>query len=110
MNIALMVIPEISGQESGRLLSHPGQVFSFGSKSRFIEEKNNGLVFSFIILTSFTGFGAGEIPLTFILIAVIFIGQQIYEGAILRDNVSQFSHIIGGIVGAVIGYNWNRKR
>ena len=70
----------------------------------------SGVVFSFIILTSFTGFGAGEIPLTFILIAVIFIGQQIYEGAILRDNVSQFSHIIGGIVGAVIGYNWNRKR
>ena len=69
----------------------------------------SGVVFAFIILTSFTGFGAGEIPLTFILIAVVFIGQQVFESAFIRDNVSQLSHIIGGIVGAVIGYAWNRK-
>ena len=69
----------------------------------------SGVVFAFIILTSFTGFGAGELPLTFILVAVIFIGQQITEGAFVRDNVSQLSHIGGGMVGAVIGYLWNRK-
>ena len=69
----------------------------------------SGVVFAFIILTSFTGFRAGEIPLTFILIAVIFIGQQILEGTFVRDNISQFSHILGGIVGAVIGYAWNKK-
>ena len=69
----------------------------------------SGVVFAFIILTSFTGFRAGEIPLTFILIAVIFIGQQVYEGAFIRDHVSQLSHIIGGVVGAVIGYAWNKK-
>ena len=69
----------------------------------------SGVVFAFIILTSFTGFGAGEIPLTFILIAVIFIGQQIYEGAFIRDNISQISHIVGGMVGAVIGYAWNKR-
>ena len=70
----------------------------------------SGVVFAFIILTSFTGFGAGEIPLTFILIAVIFIGQQIFEGAFVQDNISHLSHIIGGLVGAVIGYVWNRRR
>ena len=69
----------------------------------------SGVVFAFIILTSFTGFGAGEIPLTFLLIAAIFIGQQLYEGAFIRDDVSQLSHIIGGAVGAVIGYAWNRR-
>ena len=68
------------------------------------------MVFAFIVLTSFTGFGDGEIPLSFILIAVIFIGQQVYEGAFVRDDISQLSHIIGGIVGAVIGYLWNKKR
>ena len=70
----------------------------------------SGVVFAFIILTSFTGFRAGEIPLTFILIAVIFIGQQVYEGAFVRDDISQLSHIVGGMVGAAIGYAWNRKR
>ena len=69
----------------------------------------SGVVFAFIILTSFTGFGSGEIPLTFILIAVIFIGQQLYEGVFVRDDISQLSHIVGGVVGAVIGYAWNRR-
>ena len=69
----------------------------------------SGEVFAFIILTSFTGFGAGEIPLSFILIAVIFIGQQIFEGAFVRDSISQLSHIAGGAVGAVTGYLWNRR-
>ena len=69
----------------------------------------SGVVFAFILLTSFTGFNEGEIPLTVILVAVIFIGQQVYEGIFLQDNVSNLSHIIGGIVGAVIGYQLNKR-
>ncbi|MBE5837948.1 rhomboid family intramembrane serine protease [Butyrivibrio sp.] len=70
----------------------------------------SGVVFAFILLTSFTSFREGEIPLTFILVAVIFIGQQVFEGLFLNDNVSNLSHIIGGIVGAVIGYVLNKKK
>ena len=69
----------------------------------------SGVVFAFILLTSFTGFNEGEMPLTVILVAVIFIGQQVYEGIFLQDNVSNLSHIIGGIVGAVIGYQLNKR-
>ena len=70
----------------------------------------SGVVFAFILITSFTGFNEGEIPLTVILVAVIFIGQQVYEGIFLHDDVSNLSHIIGGLVGAVIGYNLNMKK
>ena len=70
----------------------------------------SGVVFAFIVLTSFTGFRAGEIPLTFLLIVVIFIGQQIVDGVFSKDSISQLSHILGGIVGAVIGYTWNKKK
>lgn len=70
----------------------------------------SGVVFAFIILASFTGFQEGEIPLTFILITIIYIGQQIVQGITAQDNVSQFGHIIGGIVGAVVGYFLNRKK
>ena len=70
----------------------------------------SGVVFAFILITSFTGFNEGEIPLTVILVAVIFIGQQVYEGIFLQDDVSNLSHIIGGLVGAVIGYNLNMKK
>lgn len=69
----------------------------------------SGVVFAFILLTSFTGFREGEIPLSFILVAIIFIGQQIFEGVTIRDNVSNLSHILGGIVGSVIGYKVNKK-
>jgi len=70
----------------------------------------SGVCFAFILLTSFTGFNKGELPLTFILVAVIYLGQEIYKGIFVRDNVSNFSHIIGGVIGAFIGYIENRKK
>lgn len=70
----------------------------------------SGVVFAFILLTSFTSFKNGEIPLTFILVAIVFIGQQVYEGLFLQDDISNLSHIIGGVIGAVVGYRLNKKR
>lgn len=64
----------------------------------------SGVVFAFIILSSITGFNDREIPLTFILVAVIYLGQQIYSGLFVKDNVANFAHIIGGLVGAVSGF------
>ena len=69
----------------------------------------SGVVFAFILLSSFTSFKQGEIPLTFILVSVIFIGQQIFEGIFVRDNVSNLSHIVGGIVGGFLGYMFNLR-
>ena len=69
----------------------------------------SGVVFAFILLTSFTSFKEGEIPLTFILVFVVYIGQQVYEGVFLNDDVSNLSHIIGGLIGAVAGYRFNRN-
>ena len=70
----------------------------------------SGVVFAFILLTSFTSFKNGEIPLTFILVAIVFIGQQVYEGLFLQDDISNLSHILGGVVGAIVGYKLNKKR
>ena len=69
----------------------------------------SGVVFAFIILASFTSFKEGEIPITFILVTVVFIGQQIYEAVAVANNVSNISHIIGGMIGALLGYNLNQK-
>ena len=69
----------------------------------------SGVVFAFILLASFTGFKEGEIPLTFILVAAIFVGQQVYEGIAVSDNNSNMAHIVGGLVGTVIGYVLNKK-
>lgn len=69
----------------------------------------SGVCFAFILLSSFTSFREGEIPLTVILVAVIFLGQQIYEGIALNDDISNMAHIFGGIVGGVIGFSLNKK-
>ena len=67
----------------------------------------SGVVFAFILLSSFTSFKEGEIPLTFILVVVFFLGEQVLEGLMVRDNISNLSHIIGGIIGGLLGYAFN---
>jgi len=69
----------------------------------------SGVCFAFILLSSITSFKEGEIPLTFVLVAVIFIGQQIVDGILVQDNISNMAHIFGGIVGSVIGFALNKK-
>ena len=70
----------------------------------------SGVVFACILLSSMTSITEGSIPVTFILVAVIYIGGQIFDGIFTRDNVSHLTHIMGGGVGAIMGYVLNRKK
>lgn len=69
----------------------------------------SGVAFSLILLSSFTSIRDGEIPLTFILVAVLYIGEQVYDVFFVQDNVANLIHIVGGVVGAVCGYRLNKK-
>ena len=70
----------------------------------------SGVCFAFILLSSVTSLREGEIPLTFILVAVLFLGQQVLDGIFVQDNISQFGHIVGGIVGAGLGFALGGKK
>ena len=70
----------------------------------------SGVVFAFILLSSFTSIKDGSIPMTFILVAVVYIGGQVYNGLFAHDNVSNLTHIIGGIIGASLGYVMNKNK
>lgn len=70
----------------------------------------SGVVFAFILLSSFTSVKEGTIPVTLILVAVMYIGQQIYEGILIQDNVANLTHIIGGLVGAVLGFVMHKNK
>ena len=63
----------------------------------------SGIVFMLILLVSFTNVKGGQIPLTFILVAGLFIGKEIFQ-SLNSDQVSQFAHIIGGICGSFFGF------
>ena len=69
----------------------------------------SGVCFAFILLSSFTSFKEGEIPLTVVLVATVFLGQQVYEGLTLKDNISNMAHIFGGIVGWATGTALNKR-
>lgn len=68
----------------------------------------SGVVFAFILLSSITGFKDNKVPLTFILVVFIYIGQQVYEIFFVKSNVSNITHILGGIVGSVFGFLANK--
>ncbi|MCL2719957.1 MAG: rhomboid family intramembrane serine protease [Treponema sp.] len=65
----------------------------------------SGVVFMMILLSSFTNFTRGEIPLTFIFVLILFMGEQIIR--ILsseNSNISYFAHIVGGLCGSFFGF------
>ena len=70
----------------------------------------SGIVFMLIVMSSLAGMKDGRIPLTLVLVLLIYLGGEIYTGIKQRDNVSQLSHILGGLCGAVIGYGLESMR
>ncbi|MGD1847381.1 MAG: rhomboid family intramembrane serine protease [Salibacteraceae bacterium] len=63
----------------------------------------SGIVFMFILLSSIVNVRKREIPLSFVFIAVIYLGGEI-ANSFEEDNISQFAHILGGLMGGVFGY------
>lgn len=70
----------------------------------------SGVVFAFILLSPFTSVKEGSIPITLVLVAALYIGGQIYSGVSSHDNVSHLTHIIGGCVGAGLGYVMHKNK
>ncbi len=64
----------------------------------------SGVVFAFILISSITVREDRTIPLTFILVAVLYLGREIWQGIFEKDNISQMAHIVGGAVGSVLGF------
>jgi membrane associated rhomboid family serine protease len=64
----------------------------------------SGIVFMMIVMSSLAGMRDRSIPLTLILVAILYLGREVLDGVLKDDNTSQITHIIGGLCGAVIGY------
>lgn len=68
----------------------------------------SGIVFMLIILSSMVRLEEGKIPLTMILVVIIYLGQEIYNGIVSQDSVSQLAHVLGGLCGGFYGWALNR--
>lgn len=64
----------------------------------------SGIVYMFIIMSSFVNIQSGKVPVTLILIFIFYVVNEIIDGMFKDDNVSHLGHIIGAICGGVFGY------
>lgn len=69
----------------------------------------SGIVFMMILLASLSGMSKGHIPLTFLLVAAIYLGDEVIAAITQRDNISQLTHIVGGLCGGALGMSMRRK-
>ena len=63
----------------------------------------SGIVFMMIVMSSLSGMRDGAIPITLILVLALYLGGELIDGVVHSDNVSQLTHIIGGLCGAFLG-------
>ncbi len=63
----------------------------------------SGIVFMMIFLASMAGTKNGVIPVSLILVGVIYLGREIWALFFTSDDISQITHIIGGICGMIFG-------
>lgn len=62
----------------------------------------SGIVFMMIVLSSVAGMKDGKIPLTLILVIIIYLGGEIISVG-SKDGIAHIAHILGGICGAAFG-------
>ena len=70
----------------------------------------SGIVFLLIFLSSISGIRSGSIPVSLILVAIAYLGREIYDMIFVSDSISQLTHIFGGICGIVCGAAMARKK
>ena len=64
----------------------------------------SGVVFMMILLASMANVRAGDIPLTLIIIAVVFMGGELVAEFRANDGISHTAHLVGGATGAAFGF------
>ena len=82
-----------------------GHVLGHADLSHFL-----GIVFMLIMLASLSGMKGGKIPLTLLLVGVLYLGQEVYSMLFVEDQVANLMHIVGGICGTAFGFWLGRQR
>ena len=70
----------------------------------------SGIVFMLIMLASLSGMRNGKIPLTLVLVALLYLGQEVLSILFVEDNVANLMHIVGGGCGTAFGFAAARHR
>lgn len=69
----------------------------------------SGIVFCVILLNSLVAADSGEIPLSFVLTAGLWVTDEFVKFFWKTDNMSHHAHLTGAIVGTIAGYYFRGK-
>ncbi|CAB9524512.1 Peptidase, S54 family [Seminavis robusta] len=124
--------PHLQGNMVHLLLVGPSVEASFGSKNLFYiivlvafssalvhlfvgkahtyQLGASGVVFACILLSSLVTASTGTLPLSFLIVATWWLGDEFWKFFFSGDAVSHHAHLSGGIVGTIAGYYIHKKR
>ncbi len=69
----------------------------------------SGIVFMMIVLSSAAGMKDGRIPITLLLVVVIYLGGELLESFGKGDGIAHAAHIVGGLCGTGFGFLLGHK-
>jgi membrane associated rhomboid family serine protease len=70
----------------------------------------SGVVFALILLNSLVSAKSGKVPLSFLITAVLWIGDELWQLFFSGDATSHHAHLTGAIVGTIGGYLVNKRK
>nr|WP_180486924.1 rhomboid family intramembrane serine protease [Treponema socranskii] len=90
--LVITITALVTGVINACLITHP-------------EMGASDVVFMMIMLASFTSFAKNEIPLSFILVFILYIGGQFFNfGTLQHNGISVIAHIAGGLCGSLFAF------
>ena len=70
----------------------------------------SGVLFMMMVLASFACARSGAIPITLLLVLVLFLGSEVLRAVTGSAGLQELTHIAGGGVGILLGLLFNRRR
>ena len=68
----------------------------------------SGVLFCMMMLTSFASMRGGAIPITLILVIILYLGSEILQAVTGTAGLPELTHIAGGVVGLLLGFAFSR--
>jgi membrane associated rhomboid family serine protease len=70
----------------------------------------SGTVYMMMLMASFGGAKNGVVPITTILVAVIYLGGELWNAIFQENDIAELAHVIGGVCGMLMGFALSGKR
>ena len=69
----------------------------------------SGVLFKMKVLASFASMRGGAIPITLILVLILYLGSEVIQALTGSAGLQELTHIAGGVVGVLLGFVFSKQ-